>query len=92
MRRKALGRTHWATLHLTEYAVFSGYLICVHEVTSASRVFQYQRKSSGFRKLLQTAQSQRRVSAMLPGLAQPEMTASGNSPTDGSLSRLEGCR
>lgn len=88
VRGKALGRTHWATLHLTEYAVFSGYLTCVHEITTASRAFQYQRKSSGSGKLLHTAQSQRRVSTTLPALAQPEMTLNGNSPTEGSLRRL----
>lgn len=77
-RRKALGRTHWATLHLTEYAVFSGYLICVHEITSASRAFQYQGKSLGSSKLLQTTQSQRSTQLLLR-----EMTASGNSLTEG---------
>lgn len=43
MRSKALGRTHWASLQLSEYAVFCGYLICIHEITFVSRPFQYQR-------------------------------------------------
>lgn len=48
------------------------------------------REPSGSRKLLKTAQSQRRVSTVLP--AQPEMTAVGKSLTEGSPSRLEDCR
>lgn len=90
MRRKTLVRTHWATLHLTGYAVFPGRLQCTHGTVS---VFSgYSAPQKVFRLQETSAACSKPEESPVPTSAQRETTPSRNSPIERYLSRPEGCR